>query len=596
MANADDDLSYDTSYGAPGPDPTKAPPGFLEYQGESILSFIDGNNLTFSGLDLARIYNDSRKARPDNRLNLSREQAHQMLQEDGIDADLYVGGRFSSEYIDYLRKYHQRKREREELFARNESTLNYMVGVPTYLASMVTDPITVASAFVPVVSQARYASALKAAGSSWTQRTLTRLQFGAMEGAVGSALIEPLTIAQRNMMQDEYSFSDSLGSLMLGTVFGSAAHGVGGAAFDLMTTPKRRIFERNLSDQRKAVLMADTIARMKEDLPPRVDSMLDADLRAAGYAGDEGALPAMRGPMGDELMREARNIVDYVRAATAVSAQRTDLLSVIKSLGGLKLFKENGDPYPDADNILEIIKDGVGSKIEKGGKATRDYGFRGLVDNKRGKTPAKIMEILSEQGWIPGQGEWMPQDFLDVLEARARAETVDDFPVPLKNEGDFLSKREKMERDNFKEEMREAGVINADNPDRAAAKLAAHRAKKMMDEAAGMGDERAYEEMFGKPAGDEVVAPRADDPGNVEARDYDPDYMDFEVSAQADMEADKWIDDMVAEVTEELKLLEEAGLVTDEDKIYLRNADALSKDIDVASSAWRAAASCMIGV
>lgn len=595
MANADDDLTYDESYGAPGPDPTKAPPGFGEYIEQSFLSFVDGNNLTFSGVDLARIYSDSVRARPDNRLNLSREEAHKLLQEDGIDADLPVGPRYSSEYIDYLRRYQKRKREREELFSRNESTLNYMAGVPTYLASMVTDPITVASAFIPIVGEARYASALKAAGTSWTQRALVRAQMGAYEGAVGSAIIEPLTIAQRNMLQDEYSFSDSLGSLMLGTVFGSAAHGVGGAAFDLLTTPKRRIFERNLSDQRKAVLAADTLARMKEDLDPRVDTILDNDLKAAGYAGDEGALPALRGPMGDDLIAEARGIVAFVREASGAPGQRTDLLSVIKSLGGLKLVKENGEAVQDAGNVLEIIKDGKETRIDVDGKTKRDYGFRGLVDNKYGKTPAQIAEILSEQGWLKGQGEWTTQDFLDLLEARARAESVDDFPVPLKDEAEFLSKREKMERDNYKEEMREAGVINADSPERAAAKLAAHRAKKMMDEASGLGDERAYEEMFGKPAGEEAVAPRADDPGNVEARDYDPDYLDFETSAQADIEADKWIDDMVAEVEEELKLMEEAGLVDEADKIYLRNADALSKDIDTAASAWRAAAACMIG-
>lgn len=596
MANADDDLTYDVTYGAPGPDPTKAPPTFGEYVGESWLSYIDGDNLTFSGLDLLRIRGESARARPDNRLNLTREQAHKLLQEDGIDADLPIGTNYSSEYITYLRGYHKRKREREELFSRNESTLNYMAGVPTYLAGMVTDPITIASVFIPVVGEARYAAALKAAGSSWTQRALTRMQFGAYEGAVGTLAIEPLTIAQRNMLQDDYTFMDSMTNLMAGTIFGSAAHGVGGAAFDLLTTPKRRVFERALSDQRKAVLAADTLARMKEDLEPRVDSLLDADLRAAGYAGDEGALPAMRGQMGDALIEEAKAIVSYVRDAAGVQGQRTDILSVIKSLGGLKLFKENGDPYPDAGNVLEIIKDGGQTTLTKGGKTTRDYGFRGLVDNKSGKTPAQIMEYLSEQGWIPGQGEWSPQDFLDLLEARARAETPDDFPVPLKNEGDFETKRQRAEREALKEEMKEAGVINADPPERAAAKLAAHRAQRMMSEATQVGDERAYEEMFGKPAGEEAVAPRADDPGNVELRDYDPDYLDFETSAQADLEADKWIDDMVAEVEEELKLMEEAGLVSDEDKIYLRNANELSKDIDVGASAWRAAAACMIGV
>ena len=191
MANADDDLTYDSSYGAPGADPTKAPPSTLEYLGASWQNYVDGSNLTFSGLDLTSIFADSVKARPNNRLNLSREEAHKMLQEDGIDADLPVGTNYSSEYVRYLRDYNKRKMEREELFSRNESTLNYMLGVPTYLSAMVTDPITIATMFIPVVGEARYASALKTAGTSWTQRALVRAQMGAYEGAVGTVLTEP---------------------------------------------------------------------------------------------------------------------------------------------------------------------------------------------------------------------------------------------------------------------------------------------------------------------------------------------------------------------------------------------------------------------
>lgn len=89
----------------------------------------------------------------------------------------------------------------------------------TALATSVADPINVASAFVPVVGQTRYAI--------WAERfgaTGARFSRGAVEGAAGAALVEPLILGAAEFDQSDYGYLDSLLNVVFGTALGGGLH------------------------------------------------------------------------------------------------------------------------------------------------------------------------------------------------------------------------------------------------------------------------------------------------------------------------------------------------------------------------------------
>lgn len=101
------------------------------------------------------------------------------------------------------------------------------------LAASLLDPLNIASAFVPVVGEARYAAMLGRA-SSPLGRAAVRAGVGATEGAVGAAIIEPLPLLAARQDQTEYGLSDSLSNIALGGILGGGLHTVGGAVSDAL--------------------------------------------------------------------------------------------------------------------------------------------------------------------------------------------------------------------------------------------------------------------------------------------------------------------------------------------------------------------------
>jgi hypothetical protein len=95
------------------------------------------------------------------------------------------------------------------------------------------DPLNVASAFIPSVALARGAVAanrIKTAGANIAGRTSgKRFLTGAMDGAIGAAVLEPLVIGAAYAEQDkDYTIMDSFLNLTFGSILGGGLHvGVG---------------------------------------------------------------------------------------------------------------------------------------------------------------------------------------------------------------------------------------------------------------------------------------------------------------------------------------------------------------------------------
>lgn len=120
----------------------------------------------------------------------------------------------------------------------DEATPWSWIGSPVRGGAMlltgIADPLNVASAFIPVVREARVASLIARAGEGAGSMALTRSAIGATEGLVGAAVLEAPTYALRTSMQDDYSLTDSLLNMAFGTVAGGGLHSVGGAVGDAL--------------------------------------------------------------------------------------------------------------------------------------------------------------------------------------------------------------------------------------------------------------------------------------------------------------------------------------------------------------------------
>lgn len=136
----------------------------------------------------------------------------------------------TTEAAKILAERHDTIERRNDVMNRNRSgLLGTGAQYAVRFAAMVADPINVASAFVPVVSElraARLAAQLGKFGGRAAQ--------GLIEGTVGQALIEPLAHATAAKSQEDYTMLDSLANVGMGGLFGGALHSVGGAVGDVI--------------------------------------------------------------------------------------------------------------------------------------------------------------------------------------------------------------------------------------------------------------------------------------------------------------------------------------------------------------------------
>ncbi|WP_434456501.1 hypothetical protein JQR85_13510 [Stutzerimonas urumqiensis] len=169
------------------------------------------------------------RAEPDSPM-LTAEEARARVKESGLDLSIDDSG-IREGALDILIERKRAETQRKFLLSNAPSStvpLQLLAG----FAASAADPINIASAFVPVVGEARMASLLARAGTSVAGRAVARAQAGAIEGAAGAALVEPLILAASAQDQADYDITDSLLNVAFGTVLGGGLHSVGGAVSD----------------------------------------------------------------------------------------------------------------------------------------------------------------------------------------------------------------------------------------------------------------------------------------------------------------------------------------------------------------------------
>lgn len=161
---------------------------------------------------------------------MSMDDQKSYIKNEGLEGKLTPGEHYTKEELEFLVRL---KHDEIDRRITREQAPAWMApfGFAAGLAASMTDPINLATSFVPVVGEARVMSMLAKASGPWG-RAGVRAAVGAVEGAVGAAIVEPMVAAGKSELQQEYDFADSLMNIVFGAGMGAAMHPLSGAIGD----------------------------------------------------------------------------------------------------------------------------------------------------------------------------------------------------------------------------------------------------------------------------------------------------------------------------------------------------------------------------
>ncbi|MFJ1336756.1 hypothetical protein ACIKP7_01290 [Pseudomonas caricapapayae] len=239
---------------------------------------------------------------PDTPL-IAADQARNQVADAGLDIKIPEQG-IRQGALDVLMERHREQLARQQIMVRaNGGSMPTQIAAS--LAASLLDPLNIASAFVPVVGEARYASML-ARATTPLGRAGVRAGVGAVEGSVGAAILEPLPLLAAQADQTEYGLSDSLANIALGGVLGGGLHSVGGAVSDAL---RRRLAADNPRAETAAIdatpgavsgqSRAADLGKLFEDDPDvalrtSLSRQLEADQATLYRAAEQQALDEIR--------------------------------------------------------------------------------------------------------------------------------------------------------------------------------------------------------------------------------------------------------------------------------------------------------------
>jgi len=211
------------------------------------------------------------------------------------------------------------------------------------IAGSFLDPLNVASAFIPAVGPARVASMAAKMGKSGS-----RAVKGAVDGAVGAAVLEPLIIGAAAAEQDEsYTLLDSFLNVAVGSALGSGLHVGFGKISDRInrTPPQTRARAENTS-----------IGQVLTDKPVQVDRIVDeAETTTVKPEAEQADTITVYNSDGEPRVVEKVRVDD-------------EGIITIKDTDGTEKVVDQSDvvsksPY-DEDFVIDIDKDGRGFSLE----------------------------------------------------------------------------------------------------------------------------------------------------------------------------------------------------------------------------------------
>ena len=171
-----------------------------------------------------------------------------LLNEEYRDLGLYFERNEYQSVVDIMVDRKKKERERQSIMERgpkgswNPLSGGFYVGAAKLAVGIGTsflDPINIGASFIPIYGQARFARSIaKAKGMNVKSAKAfrnTRLKRGAIEGAGGALIIEPLVYGVAQRIQADYDIYDSFLNVAFGSVIGGGLHVGAGKLKDMGT-------------------------------------------------------------------------------------------------------------------------------------------------------------------------------------------------------------------------------------------------------------------------------------------------------------------------------------------------------------------------
>lgn len=256
------------------------------------------------------------------------EGAKAYVESQGLPSDWLDAKSYNKLELDILSRRKRDELQRQDVFSRDDGgILRGSARLATALGVGILDPLNIASAFIPVFSQERYA-ALLARQSGMIGRAGVRAGVGAAEGVVGAAVIEPLTYAVHTQEMADYSLTDSAVNIGFGSIFGAALHAGGGAIVDIAERARLRSVDRIIAENAPAAAAA-----------PVEPARADESVAAVRVDDDTGPDPFARRPA-----------VDRVKDSPEIQAELREIAKDAgwDTIGGkiIRAPEYEGDPNP----------------------------------------------------------------------------------------------------------------------------------------------------------------------------------------------------------------------------------------------------------
>lgn len=241
---------------------------------------------------------------------LTREQAQQQVKDSGLEVDVPDGGMRQGS-LDLLLSRRRAERERAILMQNAPGSAAPAMIIASFAAQAV-DPINIASAFIPVVGEARY-TAMLAGAAGFGARLGVRAGVGAIEGAVGSALLEPAVYTLSQQLQDDYDITDSLTNIAFGAALGGSLRGIGGIVKDRYFPSAKIDVGDSLDDMpaparaelSRAGYVDDSFTRLNRDLELGL-----AEQRASSSQAIDNLMPSFRAELEQAATGRISNVAD----------------------------------------------------------------------------------------------------------------------------------------------------------------------------------------------------------------------------------------------------------------------------------------------
>ena len=224
------------------------------------LGAVAADNWNFNPVMSLWNYNDLSEARNKSKFNKENMVDRLELNKEYAKIGLYFEEDEYQSVVDIMVREKNEERARQNIMMRgprgswNPLSGGFYVGAAKFatgLATSMVDPINVAASFIPVFGQTNFARLVAKKGMTFTKARAVR---GAVEGAVGATLVEPIVYGVAQSLQADYDMYDSFLNVTFGTVLGSGLHVGAGKLKDINT---RRKFNEKIAEGKK-ILGDDT--------------------------------------------------------------------------------------------------------------------------------------------------------------------------------------------------------------------------------------------------------------------------------------------------------------------------------------------------